>query len=47
LPLTCQSGGSVMLSAKYAARAQKDAAVQLLKAGIRMAALLNEALGPQ
>jgi hypothetical protein len=44
---TCQSAGSVMLSAEYEARAQKDAATQLLKAGIRMAALLNEALAPQ
>jgi hypothetical protein len=42
---TCQRQGSVTLSAKYRAQAQKDAATQLLKAAIRMAAILNEALG--
>jgi hypothetical protein len=42
---TCQRRGSVAPSAGYAAQAQKDAATQLLKAGLRMAAVLNEALG--
>jgi hypothetical protein len=42
---TCQRRGSVALSAEYAAQAQKDAATQLLKAGLRMAAVLNQALG--
>jgi hypothetical protein len=42
---TCARRGSVALSQEYAARAQKDAATQLLKAGIRMAAVLNGALG--
>lgn len=42
---TCRGRGSVALSAEYAAQAQKDAATQLLKAGIRMATVLNEALG--
>ena len=42
---TCQRHGSVTLSAKYRAQAQKDAATQLLKAAIRMATVLNGALG--
>ena len=42
---TCALGGAVVLSREYAERAQKDAATQLLKAGIRMAAVLNGALG--
>jgi S1/P1 Nuclease len=42
---TCARGGSVALSREYAARAQEDAATQLLKAAIRMAAVLNQALG--
>jgi S1/P1 Nuclease len=42
---TCQSAGSVPLSAEYAAQAEKDAAAQLLKAAIRMAAVLNEVFG--
>jgi hypothetical protein len=42
---TCQSGGSVSLPADYAARAQADATIQLLKAAVRIAAVLNEALG--
>ena len=42
---TCARFGSVALSPEYAARAQEDAATQLLKAGIRMAAVLNGALG--
>ena len=41
---TCQSGGSVSLPADYAARAQEDATIQLLKAAVRMATVLNEAL---
>jgi S1/P1 Nuclease len=42
---TCQNNGSITLPADYAARAQEDAAIQLLKAAVRMAAVLNEALG--
>jgi S1/P1 Nuclease len=42
---TCQTGGSVALSSDYRAQAEKDAATQLLKAAIRLAAMLNEALG--
>ena len=42
---TCQSGGSVTLSSQYQAQAEKDAAAQLLKAAVRMAAVLNRALG--
>ena len=42
---TCRRRGSVALSAGYEAQAQKDAATQLLKAAIRMAAVLNDALG--
>ena len=43
---TCGGGAeSVALSAAYQAQAQKDAAAQLLKAGVRMASLLNRALG--
>lgn len=42
---TCDDHGSVTLSPAYQAAAQKDAAVQLEKAGIRMAGLLNRALG--
>jgi hypothetical protein len=42
---TCQGRGSVALTAEYEAQAQKDAATQLLKAAIRMARVLNEALG--
>ena len=41
----CQSGGSVALTAAYRAQAEKDAIAQLLKAAIRMAAVLNGALG--
>jgi hypothetical protein len=43
---TCQAGGVVELPAAYPAQAQKDAATQLLKAGIRIAAVLNQALTP-
>jgi hypothetical protein len=42
---TCRRRGSVTLSAKYRAQAQKDAATQLIKAAIRMATVLNRALG--
>jgi hypothetical protein len=42
---TCRSGGSVALSADYQSAAKKVAAAQLLKAAIRMAAILNRALG--
>ena len=42
---TCADHGSVALSAAYQAEAQRDAAAQLEKAGVRMAALLNRALG--
>ena len=42
---TCQLPGSIALSAEYQSRARQDAALQLKKAGIRMASLLNNALG--
>ncbi len=42
---TCRSGGSVALSPQYRVQADKDAATQLLKAAVRMAAVLNRALG--
>ena len=42
---TCADHGSVALSAAYQAQAQKDAALQLEKAGVRMATMLNRALG--
>jgi hypothetical protein len=44
---TCQNTGSVSLSSDYQAQAQKDAAMQLLKAGVRLAAVLNTTLGTQ
>ena len=43
---TCQSGGSVSLSPAYLRQAEKDAVTQLLKAAVRLAAVLNGALGP-
>jgi hypothetical protein len=43
---TCDHSGSVALPEAYRAQAQKAAATQLLKAGVRMAAVLNRALGP-
>jgi len=43
---TCLHRGFVALSPEYEARAQKDAAGQLLKAAVRIATVLNEALGP-
>lgn len=41
---TCQSGGSVALSPAYQHQAEKDAVTQLLKAAVRLAAVLNGAL---
>jgi hypothetical protein len=41
---TCQSGGSVALSLAYQRQAEKDAATQLLKTAVRLAAVLNGAL---
>ena len=41
---TCQNSGSVSLSSGYRAQAEKDAAVQLQKAAVRLAAVLNAAL---
>jgi hypothetical protein len=41
---TCADHGAVELSAAYQAEARKDAALQLEKAGVRMAVLLNRAL---
>lgn len=42
---TCQSGGPVALTSAYRAQAEKDAATQLSKAAVRLAAVLNGALG--
>jgi hypothetical protein len=42
---TCQSGGSVALSAAYLRQAEKDSVTQLQKAAVRLAAVLNDALG--
>jgi hypothetical protein len=42
---TCRTGGSVALSADYQTQAMKVAGMQLLKAAIRMASILNRALG--
>ena len=42
---TCDAHGAVALSDAYQAEARKDAALQLEKAGIRMAVVLNRALG--
>lgn len=42
---TCDHSGSVALPAVYQTQAEKAAATQLLKAGVRMAAVLNRALG--
>jgi hypothetical protein len=41
---TCAEHGAVALSPAYQAEARKDAALQLEKAGVRMAVLLNRAL---
>ena len=42
---TCQSGGAVALAPAYRAQAEKDAATRLQKAAVRLAAVLNAALG--
>jgi hypothetical protein len=42
---TCRSGGSVALSPAYQRQAEKDAVTQLLKASVRLAAVLNASLG--
>ncbi len=42
---TCSDHGSVTLSAAYQTMATRDAAAQLKKAGVRIAVLLNRALG--
>jgi hypothetical protein len=44
---TCAAPGSVALTAAYEQTAQRDASLQLRRAGIRMASLLNKALGPK
>jgi nuclease S1 len=41
---TCRATGAITLSPDYRARARQDAALQLKKAGIRLAGLLNDAL---
>jgi hypothetical protein len=43
---TCDTPATVVLSAAYETAAQKDAAAQLVKAAIRIAGVLNKALGP-
>jgi hypothetical protein len=42
----CNDHGTVALTAEYEATASRDAALQLEKAGVRMAAALNQALAP-
>ncbi len=42
---TCGDHGSVALSSAYQAQAQRDAAIQLERAAVRMAVILNRALG--
>jgi hypothetical protein len=44
---TCQYPSSIALSGEYQAQAHKDAALQLLKAAVRLAAVLNTALAAQ
>jgi S1/P1 Nuclease len=44
---TCQNSGSVSLTDEYQAQARKDAAEQLSKAAVRLAAVLNAALSVQ
>ena len=39
--------GAVQLDSAYVARAEKDVALQLSRAGVRLAAVLNKALGKQ
>jgi len=41
---TCDNGGSLALSPDYQRQAEKDAATQLLKAAVRLAAVLNATL---
>lgn len=41
---TCRNPGAIELSADYRAQARTDAALQLERAGLRLAALLNQAL---
>ncbi len=42
---TCAAPGSVSLTSVYQAQAQRDVRLQLSRAGVRMAAILNAALG--
>jgi hypothetical protein len=42
---TCQVSGAIALSESYEAQAQQDAAALLLKSAIRLASILNGALG--
>ena len=42
---TCEGGGSIALAPAYQRQAEKDAVTQLLKAAVRLAAVLNGALG--
>jgi hypothetical protein len=42
---TCQAPGAIALSADYQAQAAQDAALQLKRAAVRLAGLLNSALG--
>jgi S1/P1 Nuclease len=42
---TCAEPGAIVLSAEYQAAAARDAALQLEKAGIRLAVTLNQAAG--
>jgi hypothetical protein len=44
---TCQSGGSVALSPAYRRQAEEDAATQLLKAAVRLTAVLNRSLASE
>jgi S1/P1 Nuclease len=41
---TCQNPGSISLTSEYQAQARKDAALQLTKAAVRLATVLNTAL---
>jgi radical SAM superfamily enzyme len=43
---TCQEPAAVDLPADYRMQAQVDAALQLQRAGLRIASLLNQALAP-
>jgi hypothetical protein len=43
---TCNERGSVALSEAYQARGRQDAVIQLERAGVRLAYVLNTALGP-